>query len=138
DDFKVSHENSLIVQKDDYYPFGMSFNSYTSGQENLYKYSGKEEQKETGLIDFGARMYDPAIGRWGVVDPMAGEREWLSQCEMLEFLLVSNQNLNLEIVQEENIHMKYQEKEVKLRQNLFNNKHWIEVTKDSLIGKPER
>ncbi|GGZ39239.1 hypothetical protein GCM10007049_35750 [Echinicola pacifica] len=73
DDFKVSHENSLIVQKDDYYPFGMSFNSYSRlgsvGQK--YLYNGKERQELTGWDDFGARMYDPAIGRWGVVDPLA-------------------------------------------------------------------
>ena len=28
DDFKVNHFPSDIVQKDDYYPFGMTFNSY--------------------------------------------------------------------------------------------------------------
>lgn len=60
-----------VVQSDDYMPFGLSFNSYTSGQENLYKYNGKEEQKETGWYHYGARMYDPAIGRWNHVDPLA-------------------------------------------------------------------
>lgn len=28
DDFKVEHIQSPIVQSDDYYPFGLSFNSY--------------------------------------------------------------------------------------------------------------
>jgi RHS repeat-associated protein len=49
---------------DNYYPFGLTFNSYTSGKENLYKYNGKEEQKETGWLDYGARMYDNALGRF--------------------------------------------------------------------------
>lgn len=71
DDFKVTHQTSDIVQKDDYYPFGLTFNSYTSGTENLYKYSGKEEQQEWAVYDFGARMYDPAIGRFGSIDPLA-------------------------------------------------------------------
>jgi len=54
-----------------YYPFGLTFNSFVSGDENLYKYNGKEEQKETGWHDFGERMYNPALGRWQVVDRLA-------------------------------------------------------------------
>nr|WP_241330565.1 RHS repeat-associated core domain-containing protein [Chryseobacterium arthrosphaerae] len=35
-----------------------------------YKYNGKELQ-ETGMYDYGARMYMPDIGRWGVIDNKA-------------------------------------------------------------------
>ena len=35
-----------------------------------YKYNGKELQ-ETGMYDYGARMYIPDLGRWGVIDPLA-------------------------------------------------------------------
>jgi RHS repeat-associated protein len=55
----------------DYYPFGLTFNSYTSGTENLYKFGTKEEQKEWSVYDFDARMYDPALGRFLHVDPLA-------------------------------------------------------------------
>jgi len=59
------------VKTDDYYPFGLTFNSYSSGTENLYKYNGKEEQKEWGVLDYGARMYDPALSRFMTLDPKA-------------------------------------------------------------------
>ncbi|MDN4167036.1 RHS repeat-associated core domain-containing protein, partial [Cytophagales bacterium LB-30] len=60
-----------LIQKDDYYPFGGTFGSYTSGTENLYKYNGKEEQKELGTLDYGWRQYDPWLGRFNVVDAYA-------------------------------------------------------------------
>ncbi len=70
-------QTGTVLQTDDYYPFGLTFNSYTSGTENLYKYNGKEEQKETGNYDYGARMYDPALGRFWQIDPSADNYlEW--------------------------------------------------------------
>jgi RHS repeat-associated protein len=70
-----------IVDSNDYYPFGMnhlkSGNSYFgAGSYKNYKYNGKELQ-ETGMYDYGARLYMPDIGRWGVVDPLAEtSRRW--------------------------------------------------------------
>lgn len=63
-----------IAQKD-YYPFGLTFNSYRreNSTNNQYKFNGKEEQDELGLgwLDYGARMYMSDIGRWGMIDPKA-------------------------------------------------------------------
>ncbi|SIR75040.1 RHS repeat domain-containing protein, partial [Chryseobacterium sp. RU33C] len=64
-----------IVDNNDYYPFGMNHlktGSAYFGQDSFkkYKYNGKELQ-ETGMYDYGARMYMPDIGRWGVIDPKA-------------------------------------------------------------------
>jgi RHS repeat-associated protein len=64
-----------IVDKNDYYPFGMNhFGTGTAmfgaGSYKNYKYNGKELQ-ESGMYDYGARMYMSDIGRWGVIDPLA-------------------------------------------------------------------
>ncbi|MCE2734828.1 MAG: RHS repeat-associated core domain-containing protein [Flammeovirgaceae bacterium] len=75
DDFTVTHKKSPVIQVDDYYPFGLTFNSYS--RENSvnqdYKYNGKELQDELGLdwFDYGARMYQAEIGRWNHIDPKA-------------------------------------------------------------------
>jgi RHS repeat-associated protein len=75
DDFKVEHEKSAVIAMDDYYPFGLTFNSYSreSSLPNMYQYNGKEKQDELGLdwLDYGARMYQPEIGRFFRVDGMA-------------------------------------------------------------------
>ena len=74
-------ENNLVYSEDrnDYYPFGLNFINPPGSLAQLfnpsatyknYKYNGKELQ-ETGMYDYGARMYMPDIGRWGVVDPLA-------------------------------------------------------------------
>jgi RHS repeat-associated protein len=75
----VSNENNEpeILQYDSYYPFGLEMGglSYVSSTENKYKYNGKEKQDALGLnyYDYGARFYDPQIGRWNVVDPLASK-----------------------------------------------------------------
>ena len=68
--------------KDDYYPFGLAYNSYQRENNvvNNYQYNGKEKQNalSLGWLDYGARMYMSDIGRWGVTDPMAGKYEAVS------------------------------------------------------------
>ncbi|MDX8575499.1 MULTISPECIES: RHS repeat domain-containing protein, partial [Elizabethkingia] len=63
-----------IIEENNYYPFGLKHEGYNNASlassAYQYKYNGKELQ-ETGMYDYGARMYMPDIGRWGVVDPLA-------------------------------------------------------------------
>ena len=81
DDLKIVHEsaalNLKVSQSQDYYPFGGSFNEYSYGldNENKYLFNGNERQPELGWDDFNARMYDPALGRFMSIDPLADEPE---------------------------------------------------------------
>ncbi len=70
-----------IVEEKNYYPFGLQHKGYNNlihGREHNYKYNGKELQEELGLstYDYGARMYDPAIGRFMQLDPHADSYSW--------------------------------------------------------------
>lgn len=70
-----------IVEENNYYLFGLKQKGYNNGfvigngnaTAQKYKYNGKELQDELGLnmYDYGARNYDPALGRWMNVDPKA-------------------------------------------------------------------
>ncbi|QKJ32456.1 putative Ig domain-containing protein [Mucilaginibacter mali] len=80
---RVTFDTSLgyarIVQRDDYFPFGMQHASPTGpgSPPNNYLYNEKELQVESGQYDYGARFYDPVIARWTTIDPLAEQgRRW--------------------------------------------------------------
>jgi len=71
--FDTGTGTAIVVQKDDYYPFGMDI-SRPPGvpvPPNNYLYNKKELQTEFTEYDYGARFYDPVIARWTGVDPKA-------------------------------------------------------------------
>ena len=90
-------EEDEILEENHYYPFGLKHTAYNTNHKQYvsneelneiilkqmpkfagdgsynYKYNGKELQDELGLnmYDYGARNYDPALGRWMNIDPLA-------------------------------------------------------------------
>lgn len=69
----VVNPNGTVEEKNDYYPLGGLMSSSASNSVQPYKYNGKELDGKGGLnwYDYGARHYDPVLGRWHVVDPLA-------------------------------------------------------------------
>jgi len=74
----VAYYTAEILSSTDYYPFGfqMPGRSYT-GREYRYGFNSMEKDDEVkgsgNCYDFGARIYDPRVGRWLAVDPLAGK-----------------------------------------------------------------
>ncbi|MBX2969586.1 MAG: hypothetical protein KF803_09445 [Cyclobacteriaceae bacterium] len=92
DETYIVHEKNnvtlQVLQTSDYYPFGLSFNHYQADRlketspgnyapelRNRYLFQGQELQKDLdlGWYQFKWRMHDPAMGRFGAVDPL-GEK----------------------------------------------------------------
>jgi len=85
DDLLVVHEKTTsslnVAQANDYYPFGMVMEGTAyndKGQQaQLYKFNGNEVLEGEGiptnlnLMNFNARLYNPALGVFLAVDPMA-------------------------------------------------------------------
>ncbi len=81
--FQPNWNSITTTQVAEYYPFGSSYLPVSPAGTNKYLYNGKEKQDDvlggTALdwYDYGARFYDPTIGRWHSVDPMVEKHyEW--------------------------------------------------------------
>ncbi len=65
-----------VLESQDYYPFGMVMPgmSYQGSEDYRYGFNCMEQDDEVkgndNSIDFGARMYNPRIGRWFSTDPL--------------------------------------------------------------------
>ncbi|HET9056450.1 MAG TPA: RHS repeat-associated core domain-containing protein, partial [Chitinophagaceae bacterium] len=71
-----------VVSAQDYYPFGQLQPGRQYGILGRYGFNGKENDNEIkgegNQLDYGARIYDPRLGRWLSTDPLTAEYAWQS------------------------------------------------------------
>ena len=96
----IDGDTGTVIEASDYYPFGKRIqvtapvsepvggsqhasepavapatSVASTSSPNRWHFSGKEDQSFLGasipLLDFGARMYNPAIARWTAADPLS-------------------------------------------------------------------
>jgi RHS repeat-associated protein len=76
-DLRIVRKDGIIKQENHYYPYGLTWSKIPNQEHRNSGFQGKDFQQgewsEYGLdfYDFGARMFDPVIGRWVVPDPVA-------------------------------------------------------------------
>ena len=81
-----TNSNALIaklISAQDYYPFGMLMDGRSWNTDKVkFGFNGKENDNEVKGIgnqqDYGMRIYDPRIGRFLSVDPIAHDYPWYS------------------------------------------------------------
>ena len=72
---EVVDSAGVVRQVTSYYPFGTPYTdpaAVMNANMQPYKYNGKELDRMLGLdtYDYGARQYDPVLGRWDRMDPL--------------------------------------------------------------------
>jgi RHS repeat-associated protein len=65
----ATDESGTVLWRESYQPYGERLEKAVSAEQNAFYYTGKPHDDRTGLTYFGARHYDPVIGRFMGIDP---------------------------------------------------------------------
>jgi len=68
--FAATNEEGNVEWKIEHFPFGREFENTSQERKNDISFAGKPYDDEIGLSYFGARWYDPDLGRFTGIDPM--------------------------------------------------------------------
>ena len=87
-----------ILQETHYDPFGWRLEGAymnNAAPDNMYQYNEKENNTDHGLnlLDYGARWYNPVVGRFSGVDPLSDKFGWVSTYNYAENDPVANVDL---------------------------------------------
>jgi len=123
DDFEVKHVKSPVVQMDDYYPFGLTFSSYSreNSVPNELKFQGQEhvDDLNLGWDSFKWRNHQPDLGRFFNIDPLADDYFYNSPYAFSENKVTSH--VEIEGLESQTIHgVALQEEFKKAEQALMN------------------
>ncbi len=70
----INHASSELVERSTYQPYGAIESDHRpakwKGFREVYKFTGKEEDIEVGTVYFGARYYQPYLGRFMSADAL--------------------------------------------------------------------
>jgi RHS repeat-associated protein len=66
----ISDSSGTVIKQIDYDSFGNIINDNNPGFSVPFGFAGGLNDYDTGLVRFGFRDYDPAIGRWTAKDPI--------------------------------------------------------------------
>ena len=88
----LTNSSSSEVNAYDYDPYGVILNE-TTPQPNPFQYAGGYFESSTGLVKFGTRYYNPALGRWTQQDPVGGSLG--SPDSLNRYLYVADDPVNL-------------------------------------------
>jgi RHS repeat-associated protein len=75
--------SAVVLSATDYYAFGSPMEGRAMSSDYRYGFNGKENDPETvgtgeGLQDYGMRIYNPGLGRFLSVDPIARSYSYLT------------------------------------------------------------
>ncbi|UMY66619.1 MULTISPECIES: DUF6443 domain-containing protein [unclassified Flavobacterium] len=152
-----SSQALAIMEENNYYPFGLKHENYNvtkvdydrddSGGNVIvlapvtrlgyqYKYQGQELQDELGLgwYAFKWRNYDPAIGRFMCIDPLAQEYEDYSTYQFASNQPVHAQDVEgLENVKDRQKRILSDDARTVVRDNIPNNKRQFDLSRSMTV-----
>ena len=83
----VTDSNGVVIEETLNAPYGAELAKVRSAKVNTaYGFTGKERDESTGLSYFGARWYDPSMGRFLSVDPRYAETQKLEPEDLKSFV----------------------------------------------------
>jgi RHS repeat-associated protein len=141
-DWVAEYYEATVVSAVDYYPFGsaMAGRKYNQGTYR-YGFNGKEEDKEWGsqmIQDYGFRIYNPTIGKFLSVDPLAPDYPWYTPYQFAGNMPIWATDLDGLEPEKKNSQGNYTEYRVKadqgptqiamdLQGNYGQNTHWLAI-----------